>query len=224
MDPSDKEFPVIFAQAGDLQGQRWTLKKELMIGREPDCDIVIPDRQVSRHHARITLDKKGALLEDLGSKNGTYYNGDQVLEPKSLVDGDSVLIAMVHHFTFLSSDATMPMDDARAAQYFGSFGLELDARSRRVWINQAELLPPLSAPQFRLLQALVDRPGQVVARNTLVDLTWGEDEAAGVSEQAFDALVRRLRDRIAQVDPEHEYIVTIRGHGMRLDNPKKTSP
>jgi DNA-binding response OmpR family regulator len=64
----------------------------------------------------------------------------------------------------------------------------------------------------------------VVARNTLIDLTWGEDEAAGVSEQAFDALVRRLRDRIAQIDPEHEYIVTIRGHGMRLDNPQKTSP
>lgn len=224
MDHSEKEFPVIFAQAGNMQGKRWTLKTELMIGREPDCDIVIPDRQVSRHHARITLDKKGVLLEDLGSKNGTYCNGTLILEPSSLVDGDSISIALVHQFTFLSSDATMPIDDDRAAQYLGFNGLELDARSRRVWINQLELLPPLSAPQFRLLQALFDKPGQVIARNTLIDLTWGEDEAAGVSEQAFDALVRRLRDRIAQVDPDHEYIVTIRGHGMRLDNPKKTSP
>ena len=157
MDHSDKEFPVIFAQAGELQGQRWILKKELMIGREPDCDIIIPDRQVSRHHARFTLDSKGALVEDLGSKNGTYCNGAQIVEPSSLSDGDLISIAMV-------------------------------------------------------------------ARNTLIDLTWGEDEAAGVSEQAFDALVRRLRDRIAQIDPEHEYILTIRGHGMRLDNPQKTSP
>lgn len=224
MDHSDKEFPVIFAQAGELQGQRWILKKELMIGREPDCDIIIPDRQVSRHHARFTLDSKGALVEDLGSKNGTYCNGAQIVEPSSLSDGDLISIAMVHQFTFLSSDATIPIDAARAAQYLAVNGLEMDARSRRVWVNQTELLPPLSAPQFRLLQALYDHPGQVVARNTLIDLTWGEDESAGVSEQAFDALVRRLRDRIAQIDPEHEYIVTIRGHGMRLDNPQKTSP
>ncbi len=40
-----------------------------------------------------------------------------------------------------------------------------------------------------------------------------------ISEQALDALVRRLRDRIAHVDSSHEYIVTVRGHGLRLENP-----
>ncbi len=39
----------------------------------------------------------------------------------------------------------------------------------------------------------------------------------GVSEQAIDALVRRLRDRIAELDPKHQYIITVRGHGFRLD-------
>ncbi|MFZ4813533.1 MAG: winged helix-turn-helix domain-containing protein, partial [Phototrophicaceae bacterium] len=38
----------------------------------------------------------------------------------------------------------------------------------------------------------------------------------GVSEQAIDALVRRLRDRLAEVDPDTQYIVTMRGHGFRL--------
>jgi DNA-binding response OmpR family regulator len=47
---------------------------------------------------------------------------------------------------------------------------------------------------------------------------WSEEEALGVSEQAIDALVRRLRDRIAAVDPDHAYIVTVRGHGFRFDN------
>jgi DNA-binding response OmpR family regulator len=42
----------------------------------------------------------------------------------------------------------------------------------------------------------------------------------GVSEQAIDALVRRLRDRLAEVDPNGEYIVTVRGHGFRMDNPE----
>ncbi|MDH5506431.1 MAG: helix-turn-helix domain-containing protein, partial [Anaerolineae bacterium] len=48
---------------------------------------------------------------------------------------------------------------------------------------------------------------------------WGEEEAFEVSNQALDALVRRLRDRLKNVDDEHEYIVTVRGHGLRLDNP-----
>jgi DNA-binding response OmpR family regulator len=38
------------------------------------------------------------------------------------------------------------------------------------------------------------------------------------SEQAIDALVRRLRDRIAEIDPEHQYIITVKGHGFRFEN------
>ena len=45
----------------------------------------------------------------------------------------------------------------------------------------------------------------------------------GVSEQAIDALVRRLRDRLAEVDGSHQYIVTVRGHGFKLDNPSEES-
>ena len=38
-------------------------------------------------------------------------------------------------------------------------------------------------------------------------------------DQALDALIRRLRDRLAEADPGHEYVVTVRGHGLRLENP-----
>jgi DNA-binding winged helix-turn-helix (wHTH) protein len=88
-----------------------------------------------------------------------------------------------------------------------------------VWLNNVELDPPLSLPQFRLLQVLFDRQGKVVERQDLINYIWGEEEAVGVSEQAFDALVRRLRDRLMIIDPSHSYIVTVRGHGLRLDNP-----
>jgi DNA-binding response OmpR family regulator len=50
-----------------------------------------------------------------------------------------------------------------------------------------------------------------------VEHVWLEAERDGVTEQAIDALVRRLRDRLAEIDPEGEYIVTIRGHGFRMD-------
>jgi DNA-binding response OmpR family regulator len=96
--------------------------------------------------------------------------------------------------------------------------LFLDYRSRRVWIGQRELVPPLSAPQFKLIKALYDQQGKVVSRGDLIMAVWGSVEAMGVSEQALDALVRRLRERLAMIDPEHDYIVTVRGHGLRLDN------
>ena len=39
------------------------------------------------------------------------------------------------------------------------------------------------------------------------------------SEQAIDDLIRRLRERLTDVDPDYNYVVTVRGHGFRLDNP-----
>jgi DNA-binding response OmpR family regulator len=48
---------------------------------------------------------------------------------------------------------------------------------------------------------------------------YGQREALGVTEQALDALIRRLRDRLAAIEPEHNFVVTVRGHGLRLDNP-----
>jgi DNA-binding response OmpR family regulator len=69
------------------------------------------------------------------------------------------------------------------------------------------------------MELLFDHQGRVVSRDELVEHVWGEQEAIGVSEQALDALIRRLRDRLAALDPLHAYIITVRGHGLRLDNP-----
>ena len=99
--------------------------------------------------------------------------------------------------------------------------LYLDKRSRRVWIKGQELLPSLSVPQFKLLEALFDQEGKVVSRQELITMIWESEEALGVSEQALDALIRRLRDRIAIIDPDHQYILTVRGYGLRLENPKE---
>lgn len=219
MNRSVTEAPVLIAQLGTLDGRRWLIDRPLTVGREPECDVVISDRQVSRYHARISPEPEGIILEDLGSKNGTYLHGKMISEPVRLVDGDSFQIALVQQFIFLSSDATMPMEgltfrpERRGKLY-------LDPRSRRVWVGTEEVLPPLSVPQFRLLQAVYDRSEQVVSRQDLISAIWEGDEASGVSEQALDALIRRLRDRLAALDPDHAYLITVRGHGLRLDNPK----
>jgi pSer/pThr/pTyr-binding forkhead associated (FHA) protein len=221
MERPGTELPVLIGQTGPLNGQRWLIEREVVVGRDPSCDIIISDRQVSRFHARFTPLEEGVLLEDLGSKNGTFCNGARLEEPVTVMDGDYIQVSLVQHFVFLSSDATVPLDydilpEKQASPTQGR--LSLDIRSRRVWLGGEELSPPLSVPQFRLLQILYEQEGEVVERQDLINYIWGEEEAVGVSEQAFDALVRRLRDRLALVDPNHNFIVTVRGHGLRLDN------
>ena len=209
------ESPLLIAQNGPLKGQRWTLNKPLLVGRETTCEIVVSDRMVSRFHARITPMAEGVVLEDLGSKNGTHCNGNPVVGQVVLQDGDTVQIALAQQFLFLTSDATVPLseDEARPGR------LRLDMRSRQVWVDDRLVDPPLSALQFHVLRVLYENRSQVVDRQQLVTNAWGEEQAVGVSDQALDALLRRLRDRIAAIDPAHPYIVTVRGHGIRLENP-----
>lgn len=207
--------PLLVAQAGPLKGQRWQLGQPLVLGRDPTCDVMISDRQISRFHARLTPTSEGVILEDMGSKNGTHHNGTSLTAPVVLQDGDFISVATAQQFVFLISDATMPLVEGSPI----SGRLMVDLKSRRVWINHQQLEPPLSAQQFKLLWMLYESKGEVVTRPDLVTEVWGGDQSIGVSDQALDALIRRLRDRIAAVDPGHQYINTIRGHGIRLDNP-----
>jgi DNA-binding winged helix-turn-helix (wHTH) protein len=209
------ESPLLIAQNGPLKGLRWMLNKPLLIGREATCEIVVSDRMVSRFHAKLTPVAEGIMLEDLDSKNGTHCNGNPVTDPVMLQDGDMVQIALAQQFLFLTSDATVPLGEAEV--HPGRLRLEL--RSRQVWVGEHLIEPPLSALQFHVLRVLYENQGQVVSRQQLITQAWGDEEAVGVSDQALDALLRRLRDRIAPIDPDHPYIVTVRGHGVRLENP-----
>ncbi len=97
-------------------------------------------------------------------------------------------------------------------------GIRVDRAGRRVFVGGREVVPPLSPAQYRLLIALLDAQGQVVSREEIIRAVWPDEDIGGISEQALDALVRRLRERLAELDPQHEYIVTVRGHGFRLEN------
>ena len=215
---SKKDFPVVLAIRGPLDGRRWEIQDELIIGRGADCNIQIDDRQVSRHHARLLFNDGKVSLEDLSSKNGTFLAGKMISENVTLTDADIFQVAMIYKFVYYCSDATMPMEDLIPPIPEPDQRLVVDVKSRRVWIGGTEISPALSAPQFRLLSELYKYAGRVVSREELVRAIWEDEAADGVSEEALDALIRRLRDRLAEVDPEQSYIVTVRGHGLRFSN------
>lgn len=185
----------------------------LLIGRDEGCDIVIAERQVSRQHASITLEEDSYVVRDLDSKNGTFVNGQELDAPRALQDGDEIQIAYCCKLAFVGADATAPVILEEQEQ-----GLRVDVESKRVWVAGQELDPPLSLAQYRLLGLLYQEPGRVYSRDQVVAAVWPEDEREGISEQAIDALARRLRERLAEMDPETQYVVTVRGHGFRLEN------
>jgi len=223
MERNNEDTPVLVGQSGPLNGQRWMVRNQIVVGRDMDCDIMIPSRQVSRKHARLRVTNSGATIEDMGSKNGTHLNGALVSDPEMLKDGDVIQIAFAQQFIYLSSDATMPLEMGTMAGFapIREGLLKLEKSSRQVWIGNEEVIPPLSASQFQLLELLYERQDSVVPRKEIISEIWGADNAIDVSEQALDALVRRLRDRLASTDASHPFIITIRGHGLRLDNPPK---
>jgi len=218
----NQDAPMLIIESGQLAGQRWLLDSDsILIGREVgQVDLLLPERQVSRKHAQIARTEEGFVLTDLSSKNGTFLNGKEVREPRRLQDGDEIQIALCVKIAFVGSDATAPLNARPISKAMRAAvrGIRQDKEGRRVFIAEQEIAPPLSLQQYRLLELLMDANGGLVSRQKLVEYVWEGESAFGVSEQAIDALVRRLRDRITEVDAEHEYIVTVRGHGLRFEN------
>jgi DNA-binding winged helix-turn-helix (wHTH) protein len=72
---------------------------ENVLGREGEGVILLKSTTVSRRHVRITVDERVAIVEDLGSKNGTYINDTQLTRPTPIADGDQIRIGSLV-FTF----------------------------------------------------------------------------------------------------------------------------
>ena len=68
----------------------------VVIGRHPDCDIIIDDASVSRRHARIASENGVYFIEDLASRNGTFLNNSSVHQSTRLFDGSEINICDVH--------------------------------------------------------------------------------------------------------------------------------
>jgi transcriptional regulator with PAS, ATPase and Fis domain len=68
-----------------------SLGESLVVGRAPDAAVRIESPRVSRHHARVSVDEQGILVEDLGSRNGTRVNRDVLRSGSARVAGGDVL-------------------------------------------------------------------------------------------------------------------------------------
>ena len=90
------------------------LAGENLLGRASEARVVIDLARVSRHHARISVDGDRAVIEDLGSKNGTSLRGRPLTAPTELADGDEICIGAAV-LVFRTSAGTSTTETGTAA-------------------------------------------------------------------------------------------------------------
>jgi predicted component of type VI protein secretion system len=83
-------FRLVIRSGVDV-GKEYILdKNEFIVGREQTADIIVSDPEISRRHARIFFQNNGYIIEDLGSTNGTFVNGQKISGPYLLRPGEVV--------------------------------------------------------------------------------------------------------------------------------------
>ncbi len=114
--------------SGKYQGGEFPIvpDKQIIVGRSSDLDMVLVEDMVSRKHARIAMQQDQIWIEDLGSTNGTFVNGEKIKRAR-LKEGDRVLIG-TSILKVIAGDATSPAarDEAQVKQ-----NLENVAAARR---------------------------------------------------------------------------------------------
>ena len=88
------DVPLVFVQEKPVAGKEHPIEDGMTIGRT-DGDVLLPDPQVSRRHAKISLANGQPTIEDLGSTNGTYVNDEPVTGPRPLEVGDLIRFGAV---------------------------------------------------------------------------------------------------------------------------------
>jgi pSer/pThr/pTyr-binding forkhead associated (FHA) protein len=176
----------------------------IQIGRAVDNDIVITSKRVSRAHACIRQEGRKWLLEDLGSANGTFLNGERVLAPVELRDEDRIAVGEII-LTYHDPDTTI-----REAPFPE---LEVDAAAGVVRLNRKMIT--LSPKEFTLLVYLSQHSNEVCSKDEISQAVWPEYPDQ-VYDYQIENLVRRLRTKI-EYDPNNpQLLLTIRGLGYKL--------
>lgn len=111
-------------RAGPTPGKKFDLLgREGTIGRDINADYVIGIPEVSRRHARLRQEAGGYVIEDLGSTNGTFVNGQRISGPYRLRSGDTIqlgeAVTLVYGGPDADPDATMVSPAGGAASYQG---------------------------------------------------------------------------------------------------------
>jgi hypothetical protein len=151
--------------SGKYQGGEYPLpsEREIVIGRGGELDIVLVEDMVSRKHAKITTQQGKIIIQDLGSTNGTFVNGEKIKRAR-LKEGDRVLIGT----SILKLIAEADASDDNVGATREELNQKLDELGRRQ-AGKAEVttgdLSELPLPDILTLLSTNKKTGVLAVRN-----------------------------------------------------------
>ena len=99
---------VLIQISGQSAGSRYPLDSPVKImGRSSSVELMLEDPGISRHHAMISMHHDHLELEDMDSSNGTFVNGERILERHKLEDGDLIGVGSVELLVLVRDMETM---------------------------------------------------------------------------------------------------------------------
>ena len=171
-------------------------------------EVKLEDASVSRYHAELVRGDEHWLLSDLESKNGSAL-GDRVLSaPGVLRDGDLCRFGSVGLQFFLVQAMPSPTTESLYAA-----GLTLD--SKRMMVLMRDQSVALTETEFRLLAALMRRPGRVLSILVLMRSAYPRNHV--VVESTVASHLRNLRQKLATLEQDRALLRSYYGRGYALE-------
>ena len=168
---------------------------DIVIGRHPDCDIIIDDASVSRRHAKIKVNNGVCYIEDLSSRNGTFLNSHTVHKSTRLFDGSEIVICDVRFVFHLEENSTYlpprPTIESGVARDFASVELDEDSA------DSSKIVSQLAVPS--LDQAVSHHVNAETKLQALMQITKALSESVQRNE-VFSKILACLFDLFSEAD------------------------
>ena len=127
-------YMVEYVDGDTEKQQKLAAGTTTVIGRAPTCDLVVNDTSVSRRHAQLSVTDGACTVTDLGSRNGTYVNGEQVDEAP-LNDGDRLVLGQFQlKVRCAAPEGIILTDDDAASVSMGQVPPSLSRNSCTAWV------------------------------------------------------------------------------------------
>ncbi len=203
------QLPVLIALNDEIKPGMYTIDKDVsLIGRDENmCQIVVPNKQVSRVHATIERNGVYCYLHDSNSANGTFVNGRRIRERHLLKDQDAIGLG--------PGPELLRFDDSDTTEQVLP-RLQYDTATMKFFLNKTSI--HLTPNEFRLLHHLYQHIGELCLRQGCAEAVWEREYDPGPDDEGLHKLITKIRKKLADIDPDaRNILLTHHGMGYQLD-------
>lgn len=148
-------------------------------------------------------------LKQLSTSQESLLNTSEVpLEELGLVRNNKITIPLFEEFIQIVKQSK-------------DLSIRFDSTTNEIMLGEQKLSETLTSSEFKLLKFLIENPNRVIEREEIIKAVWKDEKTTeGVTDQALDQLIFRLRKKIEEDPNIPKFIQTIKGRGLRFANSK----